>query len=101
MIDNANSVPLDTTNVALVPGARADLQTYSGSVEIRLPSDTSARFDVQSFSGKIVNDFASPRHSSRSRGFGERVRFDVGKGEGRVHIQTFSGEVRIETEDPP
>ena len=49
----AGSIDLEAE---LAPGARVYGKSYSGSITLTLPEDTSAQFDVQSFSGGIRNE---------------------------------------------
>lgn len=90
------SVELET---ALAPGARISCKSYSGSISLTVPEDTSAKFDIQTFSGRIRNDLG-PRSVSHWRGGpGQRLDFEAGDGDGHVTIDTFSGSVRIRTRD--
>ncbi|MEN8158436.1 MAG: DUF4097 family beta strand repeat-containing protein [Myxococcota bacterium] len=95
----AGAIELDSS---LAEGARVEAKTYSGQVRLRLPEDTSARFDVQSFSGGLDSDFAS-RFSDEENGGGwrhgpgRRLSFVVGDGDARISIESFSGGVKIES----
>ena len=90
---------------ALAPDVRAHLETHSGGIRVALPADTSARFDVQTLSGEIENDFGKRARSrklrGRGRGLGRRLDFRVGdrEGDGLVTIETLSGGVEIEARD--
>jgi DUF4097 and DUF4098 domain-containing protein YvlB len=92
----AGSIDLE---VELAPGARAHAKSYNGSITFTLPEDTSARFDVQSFSGSIRNELGAGGSSSSRGRPGQRVDFEAGDGDGLVTIDTFSGSVRIRTRD--
>jgi DUF4097 and DUF4098 domain-containing protein YvlB len=95
----AGEIELDSS---LAEGARVEAKTYSGQVRLRLPEDTSARFDVQSFSGGLDSDFSSrltDDENGRSgwpHGPGRRLSFVVGDGDARISIESFSGGVKIE-----
>ena len=52
----AGEIELETS---LAEDARVFARSYSGAVRLRLPKHTSARFDVQSFSGGVKSEFAS------------------------------------------
>jgi hypothetical protein len=41
----------------LAKGSRLAAKTTSGSVDLQLPADVAAEFEVSTFSGEIVNDF--------------------------------------------
>ncbi len=83
----------------LAPGARINCKTISGDITLGLPTGTSAVFDVQSFSGRVRNEFGALNISSSRGGRSQRLEFEAGDGDGRVTIDTFSGSVRIRTRD--
>jgi len=89
-------------DASLAEGARVAAKTYSGQVRLRLPEDTSARFDVQSYSGGVESDFSSSSFDVEKdrggwrHGPGHRRSFVVGDGDARVTIESFSGGVKIE-----
>jgi len=78
---------------------------------VRLPGNTSARFDVQSWSGGLESDFASRftgdddhesrqwGHSPWGHGAGRPLSFVVGDGDARISIESFSGGVKVEKRD--
>ena len=87
---------------SLARGARVSAKSYSGQVRLRLPEDTSARFEVQSFSGGVHSEFASTLTDDEgdpgrwNHGPGGRLSFVIGDGDARISIENFSGGVRIE-----
>jgi DUF4097 and DUF4098 domain-containing protein YvlB len=66
--------------------------THSGVVELRIASGSSAAVDVSTFSGNIRNDVSGARIT---RSTNREQRFTVGRGEARVSLRTFSGDVRM------
>lgn len=88
---------------SLAPGARVYGKTYSGQVRLRLPAETSARFDVETFSGSVDSELVGRidggERTERSIGPGQRLHFVVGEGDARVAIDSFSGGVRIDRDD--
>ena len=82
---------------ALAPGARVNCKSYSGDISLVVPKITSAKFDVQTFSGRIRNELGPRSVSSWRGGPGQRLDFEAGDGDGSVTIDTFSGKVRIRT----
>jgi len=66
--------------------------THSGDVELRVSSGTSAAVDVTTFSGDIVNDVSGAKVTRSTR---REQRFTVGRGEARVSLRTFSGDVKM------
>ena len=93
---------------SLAKGARVSARSFSGPVVLRLPGSTSARFDVQSWSGGLTSDFSSRitgdderghgpwGHGPWGHGAGRPLSFVVGDGDARISIESFSGGVKIE-----
>ena len=89
---------------SLAKGARVNARSFSGPVVLRLPEGTSARFEVQSYSGGIESDFSSHLDGDDERGArhswgpgpGRPLSFVVGDGDARISIESFSGGVKIE-----
>ncbi|HKA14395.1 MAG TPA: DUF4097 family beta strand repeat-containing protein [Myxococcota bacterium] len=102
----AGEIELDSS---LAKSARVSAKSFSGPVVLRLPKSTSARFDVQSWSGGLESDFASRLggdddhghdrswgHGPWGHGAGRPLSFVVGEGDARISIESFSGGVKIE-----
>jgi len=73
-------------------------ESVSGSVGIDFASSPSARFQLRSFSGDIgVCPAVQPAAGAASAGrSGQRSRdFRNGDGDGRVEVQTMSGDIRL------
>jgi hypothetical protein len=71
-----------------------DLQTISGSIDLELPSDVNARFEVETGSGGQIRNRLTddkPKISRYSRD--SSLRFITGKGEGEVILSTASGRI--------
>ncbi len=83
---------------SLAAGAEVDVESHSGSVDLGLPSSTSARFEVATFSGRITNVLGPPPDRNRY-GPGKELDFEVGGGSARVKIDTFSGSVTLRLRD--
>jgi DUF4097 and DUF4098 domain-containing protein YvlB len=75
--------------------AAFNIQSHSGTVEMRIPSNTSAEFDVRTFSGDIRNELGPDAERTSRYGPGRELRFTAGSGGGLVSLKTFSGNVRI------
>lgn len=73
-----------------------DLQSHSGNVELVLPGNVNADFEVQSFSGSIQSDFGGQVERTSRYGPGRQLRFTTGRNGGRINIQTFSGTVKLQ-----
>ena len=72
-----------------------DVESHSGNVEVHLPGEISAEFELESFSGRIENAFGTPaRRIDRDRHApGTSAEFRTGMGDAEVSIQTFSGNI--------
>ena len=80
----------------LAPGARIIGKSHSGSIVLRLPEDTSARFEIETFSGSIRNELGAAGPTSSHSGPGQHLDFVLGEGDARVTLGTFSASVRLE-----
>lgn len=80
----------------LAPESRLSIESYSGNVELVLPSSTSASFEIETLSGKIDNQLSSdqPRRPERFAP-GQMLEATLGSGSARVTIETLSGNVVI------
>lgn len=79
----------------LATGADIDIASLSGDVELAFKKGLSAEVTVSSFSGSIRSDqgeVKSARHGPQ-----KSLSFRTGDGSGRVRIESFSGDVRIQT----
>jgi DUF4097 and DUF4098 domain-containing protein YvlB len=92
----ADRMRLDTgsgsVNVELTNSPRSlDVDSGSGGVTLYLPSSLDAEIDISTGSGSIDSDFPV----SVTRMERRRLRGTVGKGTGRIHVETGSGSVRL------
>jgi hypothetical protein len=81
-------------SAALAADAQFDAASVSGDVAVQFNANPDAEFDLQSFSGDISNCFG-PRPAKEEYGPGTRLAFRNGKGGGRVHVDTQSGDVSV------
>ena len=81
-------------NGAIAPDARFEVGSHSGNITLTLPSNTSADFDMSTFSGEVDSDFEMKIRSGRFEP-GKDMRFTTGSGGARVRLETFSGNVRL------
>jgi DUF4097 and DUF4098 domain-containing protein YvlB len=79
----------------LEPGGVYNLNSHSGSIEVRLPARVAADFEVNTFSGRVTNDFGPAAQRTSQYGPGMELRFTSGAGGARVVARTFSGDVRL------
>lgn len=82
----------------LQPRGEAQLESLSGNVLLRLQADLSARLEGESFSGRITAPGASA--GSQRPGPGSSVRHDYGRGDGRIRLETFSGNATLRLDAP-
>ncbi len=80
---------------SLGPGARLDAEAHSGNVTLELPADTSATFEIETFSGNIENEFGPPAEKSGGFTPSKWLKFTTGSGEARITVESFSGNVRL------
>lgn len=78
----------------LAADGQIDAQSISGDVQLNLAAQPDADIDVQTFSGDISNCFG-PKALEQQYGPGSRLNFRNGKGGGRLHLETKSGDVRL------
>lgn len=77
------------------PGAVVRLQSVSGTIELELPGDVSAEFEVGTLSGNIENEFGPEARRKSRHAPGMELTFSTGGGDARVMAETFSGSVHI------
>lgn len=79
----------------LQSGGAFNLQSHSGDIEMLLPGNPAAEFEVKSFSGDIDNEFGPAAQRTSRYGPGRELRFTAGSGGPLVTVQTFSGNVKL------
>ena len=85
---------VNVTASALAANGQIDADSVSGDVNLHLAAVPDADIDVQSFSGDIRN-CSGPKPVEEQYGPGSRLSFRSGKGGGRIHVDTKSGDVTI------
>jgi hypothetical protein len=85
---------ISVTAGALAAQGQLDADSVSGDLQVHFSATPDADVDVQSFSGDIRNCFG-PKPVEQEYGPGSRLNFRSGKGGGRVHIDTKSGDVGL------
>ena len=78
---------------ALAAGGAMEFETVSGDVTLQLPRTTSTRVEASSFSGSLSATGA--RVDTPQRGPGRSIDHRYGSGDGRIEIETFSGDARV------
>ena len=75
-------------------GGRLSAESSSASVELKLPANTSAEYELSTVSGNIENAFGPVATRARN-GAGLSLSFSVGGGAARVKAASVSGSVRL------
>ncbi len=73
-------------------GNDIDVNTFSGSVRLRLPASAKGTIDFNSFSGRFESELPVTMNSSSRRNFRGTLN---GGGAGDLRLKTFSGDVSI------
>lgn len=76
-------------------GGTYSFASHSGEVTLRVPANVSARFSIETFNGELDSDFPVTLQPNRDRQSGRRLEFNVGGGEARVTVESFSGGINI------
>jgi len=79
----------------LTANARLHAEAHSGNVTLVLPGDTSATWEVETFSGNVTNEFGPGPKRSSEHGPGKWLKFTTGAGDARITVDSFSGNVRF------
>ena len=74
---------------------RLSIETVNGSVDVDFFGDVSARFEVDTFNGRIRNCFGPKAERTSKYTPGWELEFTEGSGSGRVEISTMNGGVNI------
>ena len=82
-------------SLAVTPGGKVTVESMSGDVTLRVPPGQAGTFEAQTFSGDIRSDFGSVDRSSR--GPGSRLNHTAGDGDASIRVESFSGDVRIDS----
>jgi DUF4097 and DUF4098 domain-containing protein YvlB len=79
----------------LQKGGDLSAETVSGSVEVQLVGEVSAKIEIETFSGGIRNCFGPKAERTSKYAPGWELEFIAGGGEGDIEISTLSGGVRL------
>jgi DUF4097 and DUF4098 domain-containing protein YvlB len=86
----SSDVTIETSDFG--DGNDIDINTFSGTVRLRLPSSARGNIDFNSFSGRFESDLPVTMNSSSRRNFRGALN---GGGDGDFRLKTFSGDVTI------
>lgn len=79
---------------AVPPDARLQFTTASGRVDLEVPRDIDADFDLSNVTGRIRSDLGPDPTRNRHTG-GETLRFTNGNGAASIVVRNVSGEVYV------
>jgi Toastrack DUF4097 len=82
-------------NGSLRKGGKLTIDTVNGDVEAEFTSDISARFEIDTFNGKIRNCFGPKAERTSKYGPGWELEFTTRDGDSRVLISTLNGDVSV------
>lgn len=89
----------DVTFDGLVdPAGRYEFTTHSGDVGLHIQRDASAQLTVSTWNGSIDSDFPitlRPGEHGIGSERSKRFTFEIGRGDGRISAETFSGDITI------
>ena len=77
----------------LAANGSIDIDSMSGDVQMLLPGTVSAAIQASSFSGDLRSDFG--KVTQHEHGPGSELDTTVGGGRGKIHLETFSGDLRL------
>lgn len=93
---HAETVSGDMTFAGGLPGdGRLDMESVNGNIDIEFTGDVSARFDIETFNGRIRNCFGPKPERTSKYAPGLELSFTEGTGEGRVAVSTLNGNINI------
>ncbi|MGH8028991.1 MAG: DUF4097 family beta strand repeat-containing protein [Arenimonas sp.] len=81
--------------LGLVAGGRVDAESLSGNIDLAVPAGTGAQVDLESFSGSIRS--AVGHVHDEEHGPGSSLEARMGDGNGRIRLESFSGDLRVQT----
>jgi DUF4097 and DUF4098 domain-containing protein YvlB len=73
-------------------------ESHSGSISLALPANADARVRAASLAGRIDDTLSQVEAAHDNR---RQRDFTLGRGRGRINLNTFSGSVRLEQVPPP
>ena len=75
---------------------RYELASHSGSVFLTIPQATGALLTLATYSGTIDSDFQiTLKPGEHGIGVSKRFTFEIGKGDARISVESFSGDITI------
>jgi DUF4097 and DUF4098 domain-containing protein YvlB len=82
---------------ALAAGGKVSIDSMSGDLQLQFPASLSSSLHASTFSGDLRSDFGTPKQPEH--GPGSTLDTVAGAGDGKISIETFSGDLRIRKQD--
>ena len=79
----------------IIRGGSLDVDTHSGTIELRFSPKLSADLDIATISGRIENAFNKRAPIAGREGRGQELAFMAGNGGARVYVRSFKGNVKL------
>jgi hypothetical protein len=76
-------------------GGVVELESQSGTIELRVPASTVAEFDLLTIGGTISNGLSAAAPGRRAAGVGQELRFATGPGGAQVTVRSFKGRILL------
>src|SRR6266446_1534538 len=77
-------------------GGVVEVESQSGTIELRVPASTVAEFDLLTIGGTITNHLGEAQPRPRAGGTGLELRFSTGAGGAQVTARSFKGAILLE-----
>ncbi|GAB2586812.1 DUF4097 family beta strand repeat protein [Dyella jejuensis] len=81
----------------LATGGTMSIDSMSGDLQLQFPGSLSSHVHASTFSGDLRSDFGSPTRPEH--GPGSTLDAVAGGGDGKINIETFSGDLRIRKQE--
>jgi DUF4097 and DUF4098 domain-containing protein YvlB len=82
---------------SLAAGGNMSIDSMSGDLQLQFPASLSSNVHASTFSGDMRSDFGTPKQPEH--GPGTTLDTVAGSGDGKISIETFSGDLRIRKQD--
>lgn len=79
----------------LAPQGSVSFENFNGDIELLVPEDSSAAFDITTYSGSIETEFGYEGRSVDAYTPEQQAEFTLGGGGASVDIETFAGAVSV------
>jgi len=79
----------------MMAGGSIDFDNVSGTIRLKLDGDINSKFDLETGSGSIRNRLTNDKPKVSKYVRDQRLRFEVGNGDGEVVLSTRSGDINI------